>query len=85
MKKDKLYIEAFLSEDPVKREMPHTSYGYLYQLEQIILKTLPHLERLLPYLEEIRRALEAKDGTKVLALTDDLEEMMDLDLKSKSQ
>lgn len=67
------------------KEMPHTPYGYLHQLEQALLSTWPNTERLSLYLEEIRKALEEKDGLKILALIDDLEEMMDLDLKSMSQ
>ena len=65
--------------------MPHTPYGYLHQLEEALLNTWPNIERLSPYLEEIREALEEKNGLKILALIDDLEEMMDLDLKSMSQ
>lgn len=67
------------------KEMPHTPYGYLHQLEHTLLSTWPNTERLSLYLVEIRKALEEKDGLKILALIDDLEEMMDLDLKSMSQ
>ncbi|MCB1116752.1 MAG: hypothetical protein KDK71_09810 [Chlamydiia bacterium] len=77
---EELITGTLAAPERIVEDTSHTPYGYLHQLEQNIVKTWPNAKRLIPYLDEIRKALDENDKERALACADDLEEMMDLDL-----
>ncbi len=78
-----LYIEELsLTQDNAPDLKECTPYGYLNQLEHVLSNEPIHLDRLTPYLVDIRKALDEKDGDKALMVMDDLEEIMDHDLRN---
>jgi len=93
---DELYVEEFSSPLVVKKEIvntlqseekstlaePNTAYGHFLNLEKAILDECRRPEMLLPYLKEIQQALNKGNQGNLLKLTDELEELLDIDLFS---